>query len=96
MASNSTSSAGNPSTSSDATSGSGGSQSPLRTAERSGNCSDLSQQVSAGLCDQREDFQELVDDVGASVANYCRKRPLVAALSVFVAGFYVGWKIKPW
>ena len=56
----------------------------------------MSAAVAGQLSEQREDFQELLDDVGTSVANYCRKRPLVAGLSVFLAGFYVGWKIKPW
>lgn len=46
--------------------------------------------------DQREDFQALMEDVGASVGTYCRKRPLVATLVVFAAGFYIGWKVKPW
>lgn len=43
-----------------------------------------------------EDFQDLVESVGASVGAYCRKRPLVASLTVFALGFYTGWKIKPW
>ncbi|MCA9134521.1 MAG: hypothetical protein KDA45_15230 [Planctomycetales bacterium] len=48
------------------------------------------------ICEQREDFQALVDDVGQAVAQYCRRRPGVAASAVFALGFFVGWKIKPW
>lgn len=43
-----------------------------------------------------EDFQTLVSEVGDSAARYCRKRPVVAAFSVFAFGFYIGWKVKPW
>lgn len=59
-----------------------------------------SDELSADLtneCDeQREDFQALMEDVGASVSTYCRKRPVVATMVVFAVGFYMGWKIKPW
>lgn len=44
----------------------------------------------------QEDFQTFVDEVGASVSTYCRKRPGVAACILFGLGFYMGWKIKPW
>ena len=57
---------------------------------------ELGAELSSECCEQREDFQVLMEDVGSSVAQYCRKRPLIAALTVFVAGFYVGWKVKPW
>ena len=56
----------------------------------------LSSEFSAECSEVREDFQELMDNVGTSVADYCRKRPLVAGLTVFAVGFYMGWKIKPW
>ena len=46
--------------------------------------------------EQREDFQQLLDDVGESVVHYCQRRPGVAALTVFAVGFFVGWKMKPW
>jgi len=46
--------------------------------------------------DEREDFQVLVDDVSASVSEYCRHRPMVAGMALFAFGFYVGWRIKPW
>ncbi|MCA9157910.1 MAG: hypothetical protein KDA72_06255 [Planctomycetales bacterium] len=57
---------------------------------------DFSAQLSERCCEQREDFQALLEDVGTSVSNYCRKRPVMASLAVFVVGFYVGWKVKPW
>lgn len=57
---------------------------------------DFSSQFSEHCCEQREDFQALMEDVGTSVGNYCRKRPVMASLVVFAAGFYIGWKVKPW
>ncbi len=45
---------------------------------------------------QLEDFEVLVGDLRDSVGEYLRKRPLVSSGLVFLAGFYVGWKIKPW
>ena len=45
---------------------------------------------------QQEDFQQLMDEVGRAVAHYCRRRPGMAALTVFAVGFFFGWKIKPW
>lgn len=57
---------------------------------------DFSAQLSEQCCEQREDFQALMEDVGTSVSNYCRKRPVMASLAVFAVGFYVGWKVKPW
>lgn len=48
-------------------------------------------------CDaQREDFEVLVGEVRDSLSQYLRKRPMIASGLVFLAGFYVGWKIKPW
>ncbi len=96
MASNSTSPAGKTSTSPDPSSAAGGSWPATKPAARGSSSCEMSAAVAGQLSEQREDFQELLDDVGTSVANYCRKRPLVAGLSVFLAGFYVGWKIKPW
>lgn len=57
---------------------------------------DFSAQLSEQCGEQREDFQALMEDVGSSVSNYCRKRPVMASLVVFAAGFYIGWKVKPW
>lgn len=45
---------------------------------------------------QLEDFEVLVGDLRDSLGEYLRKRPLVSSGLVFLAGFYVGWKIKPW
>ena len=48
-------------------------------------------------CDsQKEDFEVLVGEVRDSFSHYLRKRPMIASSLVFLAGFYVGWKIKPW
>lgn len=56
----------------------------------------VSNDPSQAMEEGAEDFQDLVESVGASVGAYCRKRPLVASLTVFALGFYTGWKIKPW
>ncbi len=64
-------------------------------ARESQQC-DFSAQWSEQCTEQREDFQALMEDVGSSISNYCRKRPVMASLAVFAAGFYIGWKVKPW
>lgn len=56
----------------------------------------LGSELASECHDQREDFQALMEDVGASVGAYCRKRPVVATMVVFAVGFYMGWKVKPW
>ncbi|MCA9130323.1 MAG: hypothetical protein KDB22_24715 [Planctomycetales bacterium] len=55
----------------------------------------LSREVDAGG-NRVEDFESLVLDVGRSFTTYCYKRPGVAACLLFLGGFYVGWKVKPW
>jgi len=45
---------------------------------------------------QLEDFEVLVGDLRDSLGDYLKKRPMVASGLVFLAGFYIGWKIKPW
>ena len=45
---------------------------------------------------QKEDFAVLLGEVRDSCSHYLRKRPMIASSLVFLAGFYVGWKIKPW
>ncbi len=45
---------------------------------------------------QLEDFEVLVGDLRDSLGEYLKKRPLVSSGLVFLVGFYVGWKIKPW
>ena len=53
--------------------------------------------VMANSCEtQLEDFEVLVGDLRDSLGEYLIKRPLVASGLVFLVGFYVGWKIKPW
>lgn len=58
--------------------------------------SDLAESCETQCAEQREDFQQLMQEVGDSLAHYCRRRPGVAACSVFAIGFFFGWKIKPW
>ncbi|GAB5406788.1 MAG: hypothetical protein Aurels2KO_50190 [Aureliella sp.] len=43
-----------------------------------------------------EDLQVLASEVKGSVERYCRQRPLAAGLGIFLAGIYVGWRVKPW
>lgn len=65
------------------------------TAKYPSNMSD--HRVVANSCEtQLEDFEVLVGDLRDSLGEYLRKRPLVSSGLVFLAGFYVGWKIKPW
>ena len=45
---------------------------------------------------QREDLEVLLGEVRDSFGHYLGKRPVIASTIVFLAGFYVGWKIKPW
>ncbi len=45
---------------------------------------------------QREDFEVLVGEIRDSFGHYLGKRPMLASTLVFLAGFYVGWRIKPW
>jgi hypothetical protein len=42
------------------------------------------------------DFERLVDDVTNSVVTYSKEQPKVVAAGIFVLGFIVGWKLKPW
>lgn len=44
----------------------------------------------------QEDFGALVENVQESLVHYGKRHPIVAAGAIFFAGFYVGWKIKPW
>ncbi|MEZ6137598.1 MAG: hypothetical protein R3C53_22145 [Pirellulaceae bacterium] len=67
-----------------------------RSRLASNKTQDVAEQLSAECSEVKEDFQKLMEDVGNSVGDYCRKRPMVAALSVFAIGFYLGWKVKPW
>ena len=42
----------------------------------------LMEQCEAECEDQTQDFQKLIEDVGDSLVQYCRRRPGVATLSV--------------
>ena len=53
--------------------------------------------ITADSCEsQLEDFEVLVGELRNSLGAYLEKRPLVSSGLVFMAGFYVGWKMKPW
>lgn len=42
------------------------------------------------------DFELMVESIGDSIKEYGGKHPAVVACTIFLAGFYLGWKIKPW
>jgi hypothetical protein len=42
------------------------------------------------------DLQDALDSVGSALTEYSKKHPTAVAVAVFFAGFYVGWKVKPW
>lgn len=72
----------------------------VHTKTRSAKSPNKNQSLSATCADeceeQREDFQQLMDEVGEAVVQYCRRRPGVAASCLFAIGFFVGWRVKPW
>jgi hypothetical protein len=42
------------------------------------------------------DFQEMCDTVYSAVKSYGSHHPAVITSFVFITGFYIGWKVKPW
>ncbi len=42
------------------------------------------------------DFEVMVGSITDSVKDYGTKHPIVVASTIFLAGFYLGWKVKPW
>ncbi len=42
------------------------------------------------------DLREVTDSIFNAVENYSRKNPTVVTVAIFMAGFYVGWRVKPW
>ena len=42
------------------------------------------------------DFERLTSDLGGAIQDYGRKQPQAIAIGIFVLGFMIGWKIKPW
>ncbi|MDZ4848717.1 MAG: hypothetical protein SGI77_05450 [Pirellulaceae bacterium] len=73
-----------------------GTQNTAATAKKPTDQMSDKQELAQECSELQEDFQSLVEDVGTSVASYCRKRPAMAACMLFAIGFYVGWKVKPW
>jgi hypothetical protein len=49
-----------------------------------------------GLQQHAGDFQQMCDSVCSSVKSYSIKHPTMVASALFLAGFYTGWKVKPW
>lgn len=42
------------------------------------------------------DLEVMTSQISDAVMQYGKKQPGVVACMVFAAGFFVGWKIKPW
>lgn len=46
--------------------------------------------------EEREDFRILIEELGNAVCEYSHKRPGVAGCLLFAAGFFAGWRLRPW
>ncbi len=71
----------------------------MKTVEvNNGNLPKVSSRNTFGsdACCEREDFEVLVSEVKTSCSKFFTRRPLVAGGIVFMVGFYLGWKVKPW
>ncbi len=53
-------------------------------------------QMARSTADEGVDFQQMCDTVCSSVKAYSAKNPTMMAGAAFLAGFYIGWKVKPW
>lgn len=42
------------------------------------------------------DLEVMTSQVGDALAAYGKKNPGAIACGIFLAGFVVGWKLKPW
>lgn len=42
------------------------------------------------------DLEVLTSQVGDALMGYGKKNPGAVACGIFLAGFVVGWKLKPW
>jgi hypothetical protein len=51
---------------------------------------------SVGSTEKQGDFDAMVESIGMSIKEYGSKHPGIVACSIFLAGVYLGWKIKPW
>jgi hypothetical protein len=51
---------------------------------------------SVGSTEDQGDFEVMVESIGESIKEYGSKHPGIVACSIFLAGVYLGWKIKPW
>ncbi len=49
-----------------------------------------------GAQGQSSDFEQLLDEVTSAVVTYSKRQPKAIACGIFVLGFMIGWKIKPW
>lgn len=51
---------------------------------------------SAPSHEETGDFEYMVETITESVKDYGSKHPIAVASVIFLSGFYLGWKIKPW
>ena len=45
---------------------------------------------------QSSDLEEMTAKITDAVVDYSKKQPGAVACLIFMLGFFVGWKIKPW
>jgi hypothetical protein len=56
----------------------------------------ISGSTSEGLKDHDGDFSQMCDTVCTALKCYGIQHPAILTSVVFMAGFYIGWKTKPW
>ena len=59
-------------------------------------CVEQQRMVNTSTATATDDLGEACQIVAQAAATYSRKHPAVVMLCTFVAGCYVGWKVKPW
>ena len=53
---------------------------------------DLVQSTKEGV----HDLQDALNSIGSTLKDYSKEHPTTVAVAAFFAGFYIGWKVKPW
>jgi hypothetical protein len=71
-------------------------QAPQSRPSDARSTSQFSNHESSNIREAEVDFTQVCDSVCTSLKKYSAQHPSVVASIVFLAGFYVGWKTKPW
>ena len=45
---------------------------------------------------QPSDLEQMTAQITDAVVDYSKKQPGAVACLIFMVGFFMGWKIKPW